>query len=330
MKYHYQDKMNKLVSEAIQYDNIIIGESSHGAHEFASMKFEIAKRLLKNISFIVVEWDWCDCYKINEYITGLTNDLDFTMSRWPQFMWQNNETLEFIHYLRKYNSKRKDKVSFFGIDIFGVDKCVRTLGFNVCRNSDNEQTISNECMNFVSSLKPSDKKLMNLNSRICSIVIKNYVNMKKKGANQWEVREKHMIEVFNILKNRYIGKSLVLCHNTHAQSTSCVDILTLSPAINNSYVIGMFGFEGKILTSKEWMGRLVNLKINKPNASSGEYKLFEKNKQIVFEDQINNIPGYRAFGAVANPDGYYFNFSLKCSFDALICFNELTPIDYVK
>ena len=122
--------MNRLISEAIQYDNIIIGESSHGSHEFAETKFEITKHLLDHISFIAVEWDWSDCYDINQYVTHQTNFYTLTTSRWPHFMWENNETLNFIAHLRKYNSKRKRKVSFFGLDIFGVERCVKQLGFN--------------------------------------------------------------------------------------------------------------------------------------------------------------------------------------------------------
>jgi erythromycin esterase len=46
---------------------VMLGEASHGTHEFYTWRTAISKRLIqeKGFSFIGVEGDWPDCYKIN-------------------------------------------------------------------------------------------------------------------------------------------------------------------------------------------------------------------------------------------------------------------------
>lgn len=329
--------MDRLINEALQYDNIIIGESSHGAHEFAVSKFNICKRLLSKVSFIAVEWDWCDCYRINQYVTHQVPNLIFKMSRWPEFLWQNQETYDFIEYLRQYNSKAKYMVQFYGLDVFGVNDCLKQLGIstNQCSDDDNSQHISSICMRYIDTIKSASKS-RDLNQVICSKVIKNYKLMNRLGAStsdKWNAREMHMVDVYKTLRNKYGGIGVILCHNSHAQHKSCVGMETLGSYIPNSYVIAMICYDGSILTADTWGGELKKRNINPPKPSAIEVDVFDNTNQtkfIVFESQIpNGKHEYRALGAVCDTDGYYFNGSLKCSFDALICIRKISPIRYV-
>src|SRR5687768_8848462 len=51
---------------------VLLGEASHGTHEYYTWRTEITRRLIaeKNFSFIAVEGDWPDCYRVNRYIKG--------------------------------------------------------------------------------------------------------------------------------------------------------------------------------------------------------------------------------------------------------------------
>ena len=51
---------------------VMLGEASHGTHEFYTWRTAITKKLIqeKGFSFVAVEGDWPDCYKINRYIKG--------------------------------------------------------------------------------------------------------------------------------------------------------------------------------------------------------------------------------------------------------------------
>ena len=54
---------------------VMLGEASHGTHEYYTWRTAISKRLIqeKDFCFIAVEGDWPDCYKINRYVKGYTD-----------------------------------------------------------------------------------------------------------------------------------------------------------------------------------------------------------------------------------------------------------------
>jgi erythromycin esterase-like protein len=54
---------------------VLLGEASHGTYEFYTWRAEITKRLIaeKGFSFIAVEGDWPDCYRVNRYAKGMEN-----------------------------------------------------------------------------------------------------------------------------------------------------------------------------------------------------------------------------------------------------------------
>src|SRR5436190_2499282 len=70
---------------------VLLGEASHGTHEFYTWRAAISKRLIeeKGFSFIAVEGDWPDCYKINRFVKGyadkeaITVDVLRQFKRWP-------------------------------------------------------------------------------------------------------------------------------------------------------------------------------------------------------------------------------------------------------
>src|SRR3954470_8387695 len=49
---------------------VLLGEASHGTSEDYTWRAEITKRLVaeKGFSFIGVEGDWPDCYRVNRYV----------------------------------------------------------------------------------------------------------------------------------------------------------------------------------------------------------------------------------------------------------------------
>src|SRR5438105_1388847 len=70
---------------------VLLGEASHGTSEYYIWRMWLSRRLIreKGFSFIAVEGDWPDCYKVNRYVkeyndcgTSAHNVLhDF--DRWP-------------------------------------------------------------------------------------------------------------------------------------------------------------------------------------------------------------------------------------------------------
>src|SRR5215208_6908819 len=51
---------------------VLLGEASHGTHEFYRARAQITKRLIteKGFTAIAVEADWPDAYRVNRYVRG--------------------------------------------------------------------------------------------------------------------------------------------------------------------------------------------------------------------------------------------------------------------
>src|SRR2546430_17735561 len=106
----------------------LLGEATHGTHEFYRERAEITKRLIKEKGFtaIAVEADWPDAFRVNRYVRGLSKDrnADEALSgfkRCPTCMWLYTVVLDFVEWLRDYNaslSHGATKVGFYGLDLY--------------------------------------------------------------------------------------------------------------------------------------------------------------------------------------------------------------------
>jgi len=109
---------------------VMLGEASHGTHEYYTWRTAISKRLIKEkgFNFISVEGDWPDCYKINRFVKGFNDDGDDienilkTFDRWPTWMWGNWEVAALAEWLREYNKSLpvNKKVGFYGLDVYSL------------------------------------------------------------------------------------------------------------------------------------------------------------------------------------------------------------------
>ena len=89
---------------------VLIGEASHGTHEFYAQRAEITKRLIAERGFdaVAVEADWPDAYRINRFVRNIGNDEEPVealgdFERFPTWMWRNADVLDFVGWLRAYN-----------------------------------------------------------------------------------------------------------------------------------------------------------------------------------------------------------------------------------
>src|SRR4051812_3021246 len=87
---------------------VLLGEASHGTHEYYTWRAQITKRLIleKGFTLIAVEGDWPDCYRINRYIKGYNDsgssarEVLQAFNRWPTWMWANWEMVALAEWLR--------------------------------------------------------------------------------------------------------------------------------------------------------------------------------------------------------------------------------------
>jgi len=108
----------------------LLGEASHGTSQFYKWRCRITQQLLlnQNFSFIAVEGDWPDCYRLNRFVKGYPDagknaqEVLSHFHRWPTWMWANEEVARFLEWLKDYNKDRPmdKKVGFYGLDVYSL------------------------------------------------------------------------------------------------------------------------------------------------------------------------------------------------------------------
>ena len=115
----------------------LLGEGSHGTHEFYCERAEITKRLIaeKDFTAVAVEADWPDAYRLNRYVGGASDDVDAVEAladfrRFPTWMWRNTVVVEFIEWLRAYNEALPpgaERVGFYGLDLYSLHASMKAV-----------------------------------------------------------------------------------------------------------------------------------------------------------------------------------------------------------
>lgn len=106
---------------------VLLGEASHGTSEFYAARQEITKALIerKGFNFVCAEADWSDAEQINNYVRNDYKVQDWMpFARFPEWMWKNKEVLNFVEWLKKYNSKHDNSIGFYGLDLYGLENSI--------------------------------------------------------------------------------------------------------------------------------------------------------------------------------------------------------------
>jgi protein-L-isoaspartate(D-aspartate) O-methyltransferase len=107
---------------------VLLGESTHGTSEFYRMRARLTKELITRagFQFVAVEADWPDAARIDDHVMGgmPRTDVEFTpFSRFPTWMWRNEEVGEFVEWLQAHNASpaaRGRRVGFHGLDLYSL------------------------------------------------------------------------------------------------------------------------------------------------------------------------------------------------------------------
>src|SRR5438477_10687939 len=109
---------------------VLLGEATHGTHEFYHERARITQQLIQEKGFtaVAVEADWPDAYRANRYVRGANDDgcavdalADF--QRFPTWMWRNTDVVDFLEWLHDYNDglpAGTPKAGFYGLDLYSL------------------------------------------------------------------------------------------------------------------------------------------------------------------------------------------------------------------
>lgn len=117
---------NELVRAIGSARVVLLGEASHGTHEFYRERAFITERLISEAGFsaVALEADWPDAYRVNRYVRGASDDASAVQAlgdfnRFPSWMWRNN-VVAFVEWLRANNDTQplERRAGFYGVDLY--------------------------------------------------------------------------------------------------------------------------------------------------------------------------------------------------------------------
>jgi erythromycin esterase-like protein len=127
------DRLLELIGDA---QIVLLGEASHGSHEFYRERARITRRLVAERGFTVVavEADWPDAYRVHRWVRLAGHDRSAIESldafqRFPRWMWRNRDVLELVQWLREYNESAEAaaSVGFYGLDLYSLYSSVAAV-----------------------------------------------------------------------------------------------------------------------------------------------------------------------------------------------------------
>jgi len=133
---HAKDPYRALLDRVGDARVVLIGEASHGTHEFYHERAEITRRLIEQKGFaaVAVEADWPDALRVNRYVNGTGADTDAAdalggFRRFPTWMWRNADVLDFVGWLRDFNESHPhhNRVGFYGLDLYSLQTSIEEV-----------------------------------------------------------------------------------------------------------------------------------------------------------------------------------------------------------
>ncbi|CEG24172.1 Erythromycin esterase [Planococcus massiliensis] len=251
--FHSAKDLSTIVEAVGDAKIVMLGEASHGTSDFYTVRAELSRKLIqeKGFTLVAVEGDWPSAQQVNRFIKGFdengksAHEIVKSFTRWPTWMWANEEMADFIGWLKEYNNQNGRKTGFYGIDIYslwesmeevihylthtnpsGGDLELAKKAFSCFEPFNREPenyaisyaSFSTICIEEVSKLLSSirsneelykDDWENDLNLKINALVAKNaedyYRAMVQSGEVSWNIRDEHMVEAINEIRD-YHGR----------------------------------------------------------------------------------------------------------------------------
>jgi erythromycin esterase-like protein len=131
------DDLDALVDRVGDARLVLVGEATHGTHEFYAWRDRLTRRLVteKGFGFVAVEGDWPDCRSIHRYVVGAPDgpaEADEVLrgyDRWPTWMWANTAVRDAVAWLAEHNAALPParRVGFHGLDVYSLHRSMREV-----------------------------------------------------------------------------------------------------------------------------------------------------------------------------------------------------------
>lgn len=108
---------------------VLLGEATHGTHEFYAMRAHVTRSLLEHHGFsaVAIEGDWPDALRVDRYVRGLGDDESAEQAlagfqRFPTWMWRNTDVAALVEWMRGHGG-----AGFYGLDLYSLHASIRAV-----------------------------------------------------------------------------------------------------------------------------------------------------------------------------------------------------------
>jgi erythromycin esterase-like protein len=399
------DFVRNIVEQIGTAQVVLIGEASHGTHEFYALRAAVTKELIAKHGFagVAVEGDWPDSQRVDRYVrcTGTdrsANQALGSFARFPRWMWRNREVEQFVEELRTLNLQRMApaRAGFYGLDLYSLDASMRAVvtylsavdpaaakrakeryacfdhaagdpqAYGMQANLD----VSKRCEDAVAAqlvdmqhaslvrhaATPEGYSFFQAvtNAKVVADAEAYYRSMFKGRNTSWNLRDTHMADVLDLLRQHVGPKLVVWAHNSHvgdARATWMGDDgqLTLGQLCRERYpgetaLIGFTTHTGTVQAAYDWDEPGAIERVRPSLAGSWEEALhgvgvpmFAVTGRALAEVTDGTELLHRAIGVVYRPrterqSHYYFS-KLAEQYDVIVHIDEtqtVEPLEHVR
>jgi len=125
---------DSLVDIAASAQCVLIGEASHGTHEFYATRADLTRSLVAEKGFraIALEADWPDTFRVHRFVTGREQAKNAEEAlrdfrRFPAWMWRNTVMVEFVAWLREWNARNQNAAGIYGMDLYSMHRSIESV-----------------------------------------------------------------------------------------------------------------------------------------------------------------------------------------------------------
>ncbi|GAA0798305.1 erythromycin esterase family protein [Spirilliplanes yamanashiensis] len=253
------DDLDVLLDRARDARVVLLGEASHGTHEFYAWRAAITRRLVEELgfSFVAVEGDWPDCARVDRAVRpggGDPREALREFIRWPTWMWANEEVADFCRWLRAHNAAAAAPVGFHGLDVYSLWDSLREILVHLREHDPDQvpaalaayrcfepygedpqeyawatrlvpQTCEDEVVTLLARLRGTGLTPWQ-NAEVVAGAERYYRAMVRGRPESWNVRDRHMDDTLDRLLTHYGpgAKAVVWAHNTHVGDSAATDM----------------------------------------------------------------------------------------------------------
>lgn len=127
---HPTDDLEQLDIHFKDVQVVGMGESTHGTHEFFTMRHRVFKYLVETHGFntFFIEADYANCMRANAYINGAEDEVEEVTKELGLWPWITTEMMDLIAWMRAHNQSHPEHlIRFVGVDMQSYNRTLEKV-----------------------------------------------------------------------------------------------------------------------------------------------------------------------------------------------------------